>query len=114
MSNAHNGTSVIDRVDKRQRLWNKAKKDQTAVIVDACMKVDEVGESVVVIRQEVKKIRYSVHQMRDLVYTLHPEADPDQTFLDKIKEQRYQIAGLCIAFAGAVFTVLGLIRIGVN
>ena len=108
-----NETPVYDRVEKREKLWTKAKKDQTAVIVEACMKVDKVGLDVVAIRQEVKKIRHSVHEIKDLIYVLHPEANPEQSFMDKVEEHKISIMTMTIAVLGLGLSVVLALHGGV-
>jgi hypothetical protein len=105
--------TVMSKVEKRKRIVAEAKKDQVSVIVEACLKVDKVGDDVAEIKRDVKKIRHSVHGIRDLVYTLHPEANPDRSFMDRVIDNKIQIVGLLITFFGAVVTTIGLFRFGI-
>lgn len=105
-------TGVVERVEKRESLRKKIKDKPWDVVEEMCLKVDKVGDDVVVIKKEVKKIRHSVGEMRSLVYVLHPEADPERTFADKVREQKYQIAGLLITGAVAILVALAGAKVG--
>jgi len=105
-------TGVVERVEKREFLRKKIKDRPWDVVEEMCLKVDKVGNDVVVIKKEVKKIRHSVGEMRSLVYVLHPEADPERTFADKVREQKYQIAGLLITGLVAVLVALAGAKVG--
>ncbi|VVB54561.1 Uncharacterised protein [uncultured archaeon] len=104
---------VIDDVQERKRIWEEAKANPTGVIVEACRKVDAVSKDVRATRRDMRKTRRSVRSIKTLIYTLHPEADPKRSFLDKMADHRLQIAGLLLTFVGAVLTAIGLIRAGV-
>ena len=103
---------VVQRVEEREKLHEKIHTNLREVVEEACVKLDRVALQMYDVKKDTHRTQREVSTIRRLIYTLHPEADPSRTILDKVAEHKVAIITALAAVAGVLMSLIALIKGG--